>query len=66
MTPLVSSIAPHVVIRWVDDGSVTVDGTVRSFADHVAALHAAWGLPGVRRVHDELAIRLAPSFRKDH
>jgi hypothetical protein len=66
MTPLVSSIAPDVVMRWVGDGSVTVDGTVRSFADHAAALRAAWGLPGVRRVHDGLAIQLAPSFRKDH
>jgi hypothetical protein len=66
MTPPVSAIAPNVVIRWMDGGSVTLDGTVHTFADHVAALHAAWGLPGVRRVHDGLAIQLAPSFRKDH
>jgi osmotically-inducible protein OsmY len=65
MTPRVSSIAPDVVVRWVGDGSVTVDGTVRSFADHVAALRAAWGLPGVRCVHDGLAIQLVPSLRKD-
>ena len=59
MTRLLS-IAASVVIHWVDDESVSVDGAVRSLADRVAALRTAWELPGVRRVHDAPAIWLAP------
>jgi hypothetical protein len=58
MKPSVLFISPQVVIRRVDDESVTVDGAVGSFGDHVAALRAASRLPGVQRVHDRLAIRL--------
>ncbi|HEX4671457.1 MAG TPA: BON domain-containing protein [Solirubrobacteraceae bacterium] len=62
MTLPASSKASAVVIRRIDDDSVIVEGAVHSFADHESALHAAWELPGVRRVHDELAIQLRPSY----
>ncbi|MCV7161537.1 BON domain-containing protein [Mycolicibacterium brisbanense] len=38
------------------DGSVTLRGTVQSQADAAAARRAAWAVPGVRNVHDLLAI----------
>jgi osmotically-inducible protein OsmY len=46
------------VLRWTGDDAVAVEGSVRSFAEHEAALRAAWNTPGVRRVHDNLGIRL--------
>ncbi|MGX7677531.1 BON domain-containing protein [Jatrophihabitans sp. DSM 45814] len=37
-------------------GTVTVAGTVRSWAEHDEAIGAAWAAPGVTSVRDELAI----------
>lgn len=39
-----------------DGGSVTVKGTVRSWAEHDEALDAAWAAPGVNDVRDDLTI----------
>jgi hypothetical protein len=60
LNPLRSDIpgTGDVSLRWIDDESVLVEGTVRSFDAHEAALRAAWETPGVRRVHDDLAIRI--------
>jgi osmotically-inducible protein OsmY len=38
------------------DGTVTIHGTVRSWAEHDAALDAAWAAPGVKTVHDEMTV----------
>jgi osmotically-inducible protein OsmY len=38
------------------DGTVTLTGTVRSWAERVDATHAAWNAPGVRFVKDELVV----------
>jgi osmotically-inducible protein OsmY len=38
------------------DGTVTLTGTVTSWAEHDAALDAAWAAPGVTEVKDELEI----------
>jgi osmotically-inducible protein OsmY len=38
------------------DGVVTLSGSVPSFADRRAAEGAAWSAPGVKEVHDELAV----------
>jgi osmotically-inducible protein OsmY len=37
-------------------GTVTLDGTVASWAEHDAAVAAAWAAPGVRTVHDNLTL----------
>jgi osmotically-inducible protein OsmY len=39
-----------------DNGSVTLTGTVSSWAEHDEAIDAAWAAPGVTDVHDDLAI----------
>jgi osmotically-inducible protein OsmY len=39
-----------------DDGTVTLSGTVGSWADHDAALAAAWAAPGVSTVEDHLLV----------
>jgi len=39
-----------------DGGTITVKGTVRSWAEHDEALDAAWAAPGVTSVRDEMAI----------
>jgi len=38
------------------NGTVTIDGTVRSWAEHDEALDAAWAAPGVTSVHDEMTV----------
>jgi len=38
------------------DGTVTLSGHVESWAEHDAALSAAWAAPGVRAVEDELVV----------
>ena len=38
------------------NGTVTLSGDVRSWAEHDAALAAAWAAPGVTQVEDRLAI----------
>lgn len=47
--------ADNVQIEAVD-GTVTLAGTVASWAEHDAALEAAWAAPGVDDVKDELDI----------
>jgi osmotically-inducible protein OsmY len=39
-----------------DNGTVTVKGTVRSWAEHDEALDAAWAAPGVTSVHDDMTV----------
>jgi osmotically-inducible protein OsmY len=39
-----------------DDGSVTLKGTVSSWAEHDEAIDAAWAAPGVSSVHDHLSV----------
>ncbi len=43
----------NVVVR---DGSVTLAGSVHSFAEREEARHAAWSAPGVKDVVDRLAV----------
>jgi osmotically-inducible protein OsmY len=38
------------------DGSVTLKGTVSSWAEHDEAIDAAWAAPGVTTVHDKLSV----------
>ena len=39
-----------------ENGTVTLRGTVNSWADHDAALDAAWAAPGVTRVKDHIEV----------
>ena len=39
-----------------NNGTVTINGTVSSWAEHDEALDAAWAAPGVTSVHDEMTI----------
>ena len=39
-----------------DNGTVTLDGTVSSWAEHDEALDAAWAAPGVTAVRDKLMV----------
>jgi osmotically-inducible protein OsmY len=39
-----------------ENGTVTLHGTVNSWADHDAALDAAWAAPGVTRVKDHVEV----------
>ncbi len=39
-----------------DNGTVTVKGTVSSWAEHDEAIDAAWAAPGVASVHDDLTV----------
>ena len=39
-----------------ENGSVTIDGTVSSWAEHDEALDAAWSAPGVTSVHDRMTV----------
>lgn len=45
----------HVLVE-TSDGSVTLRGKVRSWAEHDDALSAAWAAPGVTKVVDHIAI----------
>src|SRR5581483_2524979 len=38
------------------DGTVKLSGVVPSWAEHDAAVEAAWSAPGVKHVHDELVV----------
>jgi osmotically-inducible protein OsmY len=38
------------------NGTITVKGTVRSWAEHDEAVDAAWAAPGVRQVHDRILV----------
>jgi osmotically-inducible protein OsmY len=39
-----------------DNGSVTLKGTVSSWAEHDEAVEAAWAAPGVNSVNDDLRV----------
>jgi osmotically-inducible protein OsmY len=39
-----------------DNGSVTINGTVHSWAEHDEALDAAWAAPGVTSVYDDMIV----------
>jgi osmotically-inducible protein OsmY len=39
-----------------NNGSVTINGTVHSWAEHDEALDAAWAAPGVTTVYDDMTI----------
>jgi osmotically-inducible protein OsmY len=39
-----------------DNGSVTIDGNVSSWAEHDEAIDAAWAAPGVTSVHDRMTV----------
>lgn len=45
----------HITIT-VNDGDVTLSGTVHSWADRNMVTHAAWGTSGVRKVIDNLTM----------
>jgi len=38
------------------NGTVTIDGTVGSWAEHDEAIDAAWAAPGVTSVHDHMTV----------
>jgi len=38
------------------NGTVTLDGTVSSWADHDEAISAAWAAPGVTNVKDHILV----------
>jgi osmotically-inducible protein OsmY len=39
-----------------DNGTVTIEGTVRSWAEHDEAIDAAWAAPGVTSVRDDMMV----------
>jgi osmotically-inducible protein OsmY len=39
-----------------DNGSVTINGSVSSWAEHDEAIDAAWAAPGVTSVHDRMTV----------
>jgi osmotically-inducible protein OsmY len=39
-----------------ENGAVTINGNVSSWAEHDEALDAAWAAPGVTSVHDEMTV----------
>ena len=39
-----------------DNGTVTIDGNVSSWAAHDEAIDAAWAAPGVKSVHDNMTV----------
>jgi osmotically-inducible protein OsmY len=41
---------------WTDNGTVTIEGTVSSWAQHDEAIDAAWAAPGVTSVHDDMTV----------
>jgi len=43
-------------VESADNGMVTLTGRVRSWAEHDAAVDAAWAAPGVREVYDDLLV----------
>jgi osmotically-inducible protein OsmY len=48
--------ANGVKIESADDGTVKLTGSVRSWAEHDAAVDAAWAAPGVLDVRDDLMV----------
>jgi osmotically-inducible protein OsmY len=43
-------------VESADNGTVKLTGSVRSWAEHDAAVDAAWAAPGVKLVHDDLMV----------
>jgi osmotically-inducible protein OsmY len=41
---------------WTSNGTVTIAGTVGSWAEHDEAIEAAWASPGVMSVNDEMKV----------
>jgi osmotically-inducible protein OsmY len=39
-----------------NNGTVTIDGSVSSWAEHDEAIDAAWAAPGVTSVHDHMTV----------
>ncbi len=48
--------ADFVASNIVGNGTVTIDGTVSSWAEHDEALDAAWAAPGVTSVRDDMTV----------
>jgi osmotically-inducible protein OsmY len=48
--------ADDLAVVSADDGTITLKGNVRSWAEHDEALDAAWAAPGVKSVHDHMTI----------
>jgi osmotically-inducible protein OsmY len=48
--------AEGVSVESGDNGTVKLTGIVRSWAEHDAAVDAAWAAPGVMSVHDDLLV----------
>lgn len=48
----------------VDDGVVTLTGTVPSYAEKYAAEHAVQRVEGVKAIAENLEVSLAPTFKK--
>jgi osmotically-inducible protein OsmY len=46
--------AQRITVDTADGGSVTLRGTVHSWAERNDAVRAAWATPGIRKVQDEL------------
>ena len=42
------------------DGTVTLEGSVRSWTERMDAEHAAWAAPGVKEVDDRLVVTASP------
>ncbi len=51
-----AEIEAHAINVNVTDGTVTLRGKVKTWAERQAAEHAAWSAPGVRTVEDHLSI----------
>jgi osmotically-inducible protein OsmY len=48
--------ADDLAVVSADDGTITLKGNVRSWAEHDEALDAAWAAPGVKSVRDHMTI----------
>jgi len=46
--------AQRITVDTADSGSVTLRGTVHSWAERDEAVRAAWATPGIRKVQDDL------------
>src|SRR3954451_15088082 len=56
---------PDEIATWTSDGTVTLRGTVGSFAQRRAAVADARKIQGVYDVYDELEVRLLDDNRRD-